>query len=159
LQTPRGTSDPHWKCLQARVLLANCGRRHRQDCAILQRMPVLHKADAHANPGPTDGPNHLDLRCMGVRPRRSSAEGTGGFTHLLVAIEKFSTRIKVRPLASIKFEQAVAFFIDIIHCFRIPNSIITDNDTQFMGKKFLSFCVDHHIHVEWSVVAHPRTNW
>jgi hypothetical protein len=159
LQTPHGTSDPHWKCLQARVLLANCGRRHRQDCAILPRMPVLHKADAHANPGPTDGPNHLDLRCMGVRPRRSSAEGTGGFTYLLVAIDKFSTRIKVRPLANIKFEQAVAFFIDIIHRFCIPNSIITDNDTQFMGKKFLSFCVDHHIHVEWSVIAHPRTNW
>jgi hypothetical protein len=58
----------------------------------------------------------------------------GGFTHLLVTIDKFSKWIKVRPLTSIRSEQAVAFFTNIIHRFRIPNSIITDNDTQFTGK-------------------------
>jgi hypothetical protein len=34
----------------------------------------------------------------------------GGFTHLLVAIDKFSKWIEVRPLNSIRSEQAVAFF-------------------------------------------------
>jgi hypothetical protein len=29
---------------------------------------------------------------------------------------------------------AVAFFTNIIHHFGIPNSIITDNGTQFTGK-------------------------
>jgi hypothetical protein len=33
--------------------------------------------------------------------------------------------------------------------------IITDNGTQFMGKKFLNFCDDNNIRVDWSVVAHP----
>ncbi|XP_072148370.1 uncharacterized protein [Setaria viridis] len=28
----------------------------------------------------------------------------------------------------------------------------------FIGKKFLKFCDDHHIRVDWSAVAHPRTN-
>jgi hypothetical protein len=50
----------------------------------------------------------------------------GGFSHLLVAIDKFSKWIKVRPLTSIRSEQAVAFFTNIIHRFRVPNSIITD---------------------------------
>jgi hypothetical protein len=50
------------------------------------------------------------------------------------------------------------FFANIIHCFGVPNSIITDNGTQFTGKKFLDFCEDHHIHVDWAVVAHPMTN-
>jgi hypothetical protein len=72
----------------------------------------------------------------------------GGITHLLVAIDKFSKWIKVRPLTNIKSEQATAFFMDIIHRFKIPNSIITDHDTQFTGKKFLSFCIDHHIRVD-----------
>jgi hypothetical protein len=36
--------------------------------------------------------------------------------------------------------------------------IITDNDTQFTGKKILSFCSDDHIRVAWSAVAHPRCN-
>jgi ribonuclease HI/transposase InsO family protein len=81
-----------------------------------------------------------------------------GFTHLLVAIDKFSKWIEVRPLNSIRFEQAVAFFTNIIHRFGVPNSIITDNGTQFTGRKFLEFCEDHHIRVDWAAVAHPMTN-
>jgi ribonuclease HI/transposase InsO family protein len=81
-----------------------------------------------------------------------------GFTHLLVAIDKFSKWIEVRPLNSIRSEQAVAFFTNIIHCFGVPNSIITDNGTQFTGRKFLDFCEDHHIRVDWAIVAHPMTN-
>ena len=39
------------------------------------------------------------------------------------------------------------FFTDIIHRFGVPNTIITDNGTQFTGQKFLMFYDDHHIHV------------
>jgi transposase InsO family protein len=82
----------------------------------------------------------------------------GGFTHLLVAIDKFSKWIEVRPLNSIRSEQAMVFFTNIIHRFGVSNSIITDNGTQFTGKKFLDFCDDHHIRVDWAAVAHPMTN-
>ena len=58
----------------------------------------------------------------------------------------------------IKSEQAVMFFLDIIHCFGVPNSIIVDNDTQFTGKKFLQFCDEYHIHVDWATMAHPCMN-
>jgi transposase InsO family protein len=40
----------------------------------------------------------------------------------------------------------------------VPNSIITDNGAQFIGKKFLDFYEDHHIRVDWAAVAHPMTN-
>jgi hypothetical protein len=53
----------------------------------------------------------------------------GGYTHLLVAIDKFSKWIEVWPLNNIRSEQAVAFFTNIIHRFGVPNSIITDNGT------------------------------
>jgi len=82
----------------------------------------------------------------------------GGFTHLLVAIDKFSKWIEVRPVTRIKAEQAVLFFTDIIHRFGVPNSIITENGTQFTGRKFLEFCDRHHIRVDWAAVAHPKTN-
>jgi transposase InsO family protein len=52
----------------------------------------------------------------------------------------------------------VLFFTDIIHRFGVPNSIITDNGMQFTGRKFLEFCDDHHIRMDWSAVAHPKTN-
>jgi transposase InsO family protein len=93
----------------------------------------------------------LDL----VGPLQKAPEG---YTHLLVAIDKFSKWIEVRPLNSIRSEQAVAFFTNIIHRFGVPNSIITDNGTQFTGRKFLDFCEDHHIRVDWAAVAHPMMN-
>jgi transposase InsO family protein len=77
---------------------------------------------------------------------------------LLVAIDKFSKWIEARPITQIKFEHAVLFFTNIVHRFGVPNSIITDNGTQFTGKKFLNFCDDHHIYMDWAAIAHPRTN-
>jgi transposase InsO family protein len=73
-------------------------------------------------------------------------------------MDKLSKWIKARPISKIKSEQAVLFFMDIIHHFGVPNSIITDNDMQFTGRKFLEFCDDHHVRVDWSAVAHPKTN-
>ena len=50
------------------------------------------------------------------------------------------------------------FFLDIVHCFGVPNSIIMDNDTYFTRKKFLRFCDEYHICFDWATVAHPCTN-
>jgi hypothetical protein len=82
----------------------------------------------------------------------------GGFTHLLVAVDKFSKWIEAQPIINVRFEEVVSFFTDITYRFGIPNTIITDNGTQFTGKKFLNFCDDNHICVDWSDVAHPKTN-
>jgi transposase InsO family protein len=63
-----------------------------------------------------------------------------------------------RPIINVCSEEAVLFFTDIIYRFVIPNTIITDNGTQFKGKKFLNFHDDNHIRVDWSTVAHLKTN-
>jgi ribonuclease HI/transposase InsO family protein len=72
----------------------------------------------------------------------------GGYTHLLVAIDKFSKWVKVRSITNLKAEQAVTFFTDIIYRFGVANSIITDNGSQFTGRKFLEFCDKFHIRVD-----------
>ena len=64
----------------------------------------------------------LDL----VRPLKRAPRG---FTHLLVTIDKFTKWIEAQPISTIKSKQAMLFLLDIIHCFGVPNSIITDNDT------------------------------
>ena len=71
---------------------------------------------------------------------------------MLVAIDKFSKWIEARPIGKIRSEQAVLFFTDIVFRFGVLNSIITDNGTQFTGKKFLAFCDSYHIRVDWSAV-------
>jgi transposase InsO family protein len=82
----------------------------------------------------------------------------GGYTHLLVIIDKFSKWVEVRPITNLRAEQAVTFFTNIVYRFGVPNSIITDNGSQFMGRKFLEFCDKFHIRVDWAAVAHPQTN-
>jgi transposase InsO family protein len=82
----------------------------------------------------------------------------GGFTHRLVAIDKFSKLVEVRPITNLRAEQEVTFFTDIIHRFGVSNSIITDNGSQFTRRKFLEFCDRFHICVDWAAVAHPQTN-
>ena len=81
-----------------------------------------------------------------------------GFTHLLVTIDKFTKWIEARPISVIKSEQAMLFFLDIIHRFGVPNSIIMDNDMQFTGNKFLRFYDEYHIRVDWATMVDPRTN-
>jgi transposase InsO family protein len=82
----------------------------------------------------------------------------GGYTHLLVAIDKFSKWVEVRRITNLRAEQAVTFFTDIIYRFGVPNSIIADNGSRFTGRKFLEFHDKFHIRVDWATVAHPQTN-
>jgi transposase InsO family protein len=81
-----------------------------------------------------------------------------GYTHLLVAIDKFSKWVEVRPITNLRAEKAVTFFTNIIYRFGVPKCIITDNGSQFTGRKFLEFYDKFHIRVDWVVVAHPQTN-
>jgi hypothetical protein len=56
-----------------------------------------------------------------------------------MAVNKFSKWIEARPIFNVRSAEVASFFTDIIYRFGIPNTIITDNGTQFTGKKFLNF--------------------
>jgi transposase InsO family protein len=73
-------------------------------------------------------------------------------------VDKFSKWIEACPITNLRAEQAMSFFTDIIHWFGVSNSIITNNGSQFTSKKFLEFCDEHHIRMDWAAVAHPQTN-
>ena len=82
----------------------------------------------------------------------------GGFTHLLVAVDKFTKWIEAKPITNICSEEAIKFFLDIIYWFGVPNCIITDHRTNFTGKKFLDFYDRYDIRIDWASVGHRRTN-
>ena len=90
-----------------------------------------------------------------VGPLKKAARG---FTHLLVAVDKFTKWIEAKSIAKTNSQEAVKFFVNIIYQFGIPNTIITDNRTNFTGKKFLEFTDGHGIRIDWALVSHPRTN-
>ena len=76
----------------------------------------------------------------------------GGFTHLLVAIDKFTKWIEAKPITTIDFKEAVKFFLDIVYRFGVSNSIITDNGTNFTGHYFQEFAEGYGIRIDWASV-------
>ena len=85
-------------------------------------------------------------------------KGPGGFTHLLIAVDKFTKWIEDKPITNIHSEEVVKFFLNIIYRFGVPNCIITDHETNFIGKKFLDFSDGYGIRIDWASVRHPCTN-
>jgi IS30 family transposase len=82
----------------------------------------------------------------------------GGFTHIFIAMNKFTKWIKVKPAASITAAKAVEFIKEIMYRFGIQNNIITDNGTQFNAREFKNFCVDTGIKINYASVSHPESN-
>ena len=58
-----------------------------------------------------------------------SKERSGAIPTCFVTIDKFTKWIEAQLISVIKSEQAVLFFLDIVHCFGVLNSIIMDNAT------------------------------
>jgi hypothetical protein len=60
----------------------------------------------------------------------------GGFTHVLVAINKFTKWIKYKPITKLTSDRVVDFISDILHRFGFPNTIITDLGSNFTANQF-----------------------
>jgi hypothetical protein len=58
------------------------------------------------------------------------------FKFVFVLVNKFSKWIEYMPLVKATLENAMEFLNQVIHHFRIPNSIITDLGSQFTGTTF-----------------------
>jgi hypothetical protein len=82
----------------------------------------------------------------------------GGFTHVLVAINKFTKWIEYKPIAKLTPDRVVDFISDILHRFSFPNTIITDMGSNFTPNQFWEFCENACIEVKYVSVAHPRAN-
>ena len=60
----------------------------------------------------------------------------GGYSHIFVAIDKFTKCIEVKPLTATTAAKAAEFIKEISHHFGVPNRIITDLGTSFTGSEF-----------------------
>jgi hypothetical protein len=82
----------------------------------------------------------------------------GGFTHVLVAIDKFTKWIEFKPITKLTPDRVVDFISDILHRFGFPNTIITDLGSNFTANQFWEFFENSCIEVKYVSVAHPRAN-
>jgi transposase InsO family protein len=82
----------------------------------------------------------------------------GGFTHIFIAVDKFTKWVKAKPATSITVAKAIEFIRQIMYRFGVPINIISDNGTQFTAREFKEFCVDSGIKINYASVSHPQSN-
>jgi hypothetical protein len=82
----------------------------------------------------------------------------GIFTHIFVAVDKFTKWVETKPAASITAAKVVEFIKEIMYRFGIPDNIITVNGSQFTAREFKDFCVDSGIKVNYASMSHPQSN-
>ena len=82
----------------------------------------------------------------------------GGFTQILVAVDKFTKWIEVKPITKILSDRAVEFISEILHIFGFPNTFITDLGSNYTSQKLWDYCENSCINVKYVSVAHPRAN-
>ena len=75
-------------------------------------------------------PSSWPFACWGLDMIGSFKPAPGNFKFVFVLVDKFSKWIKYMLLVKATLEKVVEFLNQIIHCFGIPNSIITDLGTQ-----------------------------
>ena len=82
----------------------------------------------------------------------------GGYTHLLVAVDKFTKWVEAKPIKNLDGATAANFLWGIISRFGIPHSIITDNGTNLSQGTVEEYCDQHGIRLDLASVAHPQAN-
>jgi IS30 family transposase len=82
----------------------------------------------------------------------------GGFTHIYVAVDKFTKWIEVKLVASITMAKALKFIKDIMYRFSMTNNITIDNGTQFTAREFKDFCADSSMKINYASMSYPQSN-
>jgi transposase InsO family protein len=82
----------------------------------------------------------------------------GGYTHLLVAVDKFTKWIEAKPIKKCDGKTATKFLRELIYRYSYPHSIITDNGTNFAKGEMADFCEEKGIRLDLAAVAHLESN-
>jgi hypothetical protein len=103
-------------------------------------------------------PPSWPFACWGLDMIGPFTTALGGFTHVLVAIDKFTKWIEYKLIATLTADRVVTFICDILHRFGFPNTIITYLGSNFHSHEFWDFYERRSIEVKYVSVAHPRAN-
>jgi transposase InsO family protein len=76
----------------------------------------------------------------------------------LVAIDKFTKWIEVRPVTCPKADRVLDFLDELVHRYGLPHCIVTDLGSNFNNHQFWEYCKNSGIDVRYVSVAHPRAN-
>jgi hypothetical protein len=96
--------------------------------------------------------------CWGLDMIGPLPTAPGGFNRVLVAIEKFTKWIEVKPVTCPKVDRVLDFLDELVHRYGLPHRIITDLGSNFNNHQFWEYCENSGIDIRYVSVAHPRAN-
>jgi hypothetical protein len=96
--------------------------------------------------------------CWGLDMIGPLPTAPGGFNRVLVAIDKFTKWIEVKPVTCPKADRVLDFQDELVHRYGLPHCIITDLGSNFNNHQFWEYCENSGIDVQYVSVAHPRAN-
>jgi hypothetical protein len=82
----------------------------------------------------------------------------GGFNRVLVAIDKFTKWIKVKPVTCPKADKVLNFLDELVPHYGLPHRIITNLGSNFNNHQFWEYSENSGIDVRYVSVTHPRAN-
>jgi hypothetical protein len=96
--------------------------------------------------------------CWGLDMIGPLPTAPGGFNRVLVAIDKFTKWIEVKPVSCPKADRVLDFLDELVHRCGLSHRIITDMGSNFNNHQFWEYCENSGIDVRYVSVAHPRAN-
>jgi IS30 family transposase len=82
----------------------------------------------------------------------------GGFNRVLVATNKFTKWIEVKPVTCPNVNRVLDFLDELVHRYELTHRIITDLGSNFNNQQFWEYCDKSGIDVRYVSVAHPWAN-
>jgi hypothetical protein len=96
--------------------------------------------------------------CWGLNMIGPLPTAPGGFNTILVAIDKFTKWIEVKPVTCPKADRVLDFLDELMHRYGLPHRIIADLGYNLNNHQFWEYCENSGIDVRYVSVAHPRAN-
>jgi hypothetical protein len=75
--------------------------------------------------------------CWGLDMIGPLSTAPGGFNRILVAIDKFTKWIEVKPVTCPKADRVLDFLDELVHRYGLPHRIITDLGSNFNNHQYL----------------------
>jgi ribonuclease HI len=96
--------------------------------------------------------------CWGLDMIGPLPTAPGGFNRVLLAIDKFTKWIEVKPVTCPKADRVLDFLDELMHRYGLPHRIITDLGSNFNNHQFWEYYENSGIDVRYVSVTHPRAN-
>ena len=73
-------------------------------------------------------------------------------------VDKFTKWIEAKPVKTAESGPVIDFISGVVHRYRVPHNIITDNGLKFTVDEVKLWCSNMGIKLDYASVYHPQTN-